>query len=397
MKTNKQPRVLLVMHNVPADSVFLAAKFIRLLERLDVHLLVWDEPKRIEAFIKSNNLNEHRGRIHNGISNSKQALTHVLTILLLILRDKKVRRFVFSQWSKTSFATVFKYLPIFSLQPDIIHFEFGTLASDIKDLRQLTDAKTIVSFRGYDLNFVGLEEQAYYNKVWQYADALHFLGNDLKQRAIKRGYQSDKPEALIAPAIDTAIFSPRSSKAKNEVLKIISVGRLTWKKGFEFAILAMRKLGDKNIPFEYHIVGEGPHRQAIQYAIYENGLQQHIHIHGKKGSIGIRDLLRSADVFLHPAISEGFSNAVIEAQACGLSIICTDADGLAENIEDGITGFIVPKWDSAAIADKIEWCIANRGKLYSIGQKGVERVHAKFRIEDQVTAFVDFYNRVYES
>lgn len=396
MKTNKQHKVLLVMHNVPADSVFLAAKFIHLLEKIDVHLLVWDETKRIETFISSNKLEAHRSRIHNGVSNRKQALKYALHVLWLILVNKKVRSFLFAKGNKKAFTTVLKYLPLLLLKPGIIHFEFGTLANDIKHVKQLTTAKTIVSFRGYDLNFVSLEEQEYYKDVWEYADGLHFLGNDLKQRAIKRGYRQDKLEAIISPATDTSIFSPKNGRTKNEALKIISVGRLTWKKGFEYAILAMRRLADKNIPFEYHIVGEGPHRQAIQYTIYENGLQDYIHIRGKKGSTGIRDLLRSADVFLHPAISEGFSNAVIEAQACGLPVICTDADGLAENIEDGVTGFLVPKWDAVAIADKIEWCVTNRDELYNMGRKGIERAKMKFRIEDQVAAFVDFYNRVYE-
>ena len=64
--------------------------------------------------------------------------------------------------------------------------------------------------------------------------------------------------------------------------------------------------------------------------------------------------LRAADVLLHPAVSEGFGNAVMEAQAVEVPVVCTDADGLRENVVDGVTGLVVPRRDASALAAALE-------------------------------------------
>ena len=82
------------------------------------------------------------------------------------------------------------------LRPDLIHFEFGALAVGREELCERVGAKMVVSFRGYDLNFSGLENPEYYKTVWEKADALHFLGEDLWKRAQRRGCPPDKPHVL---------------------------------------------------------------------------------------------------------------------------------------------------------------------------------------------------------
>jgi len=253
-----------------------------------------------------------------------------------------------------------------------------------------------VSFRGYDINYVGLDEDKFYNDVWQYADGFHFLGNDLKNRALKRGYAMQGTVAIIPSAVNTAFFSKIdpidiTEKAK---LSILSTGRLTWKKGYEYAIHAMRILKERQIPFKYTIIGDGNHKQALQFIIAELGLKADITLAGHKNRQQIKEALQSADIFIQPSISEGFCNAVIEAQAMGVAVVATDADGLKENIADGSTGFIVPKWNANAIADKIEWAYKNQPALKGMGVKGISRANQLFRLEDQVKAFIDFYNEV---
>jgi len=382
------------MHNVPADSVFLANKFIGLAQQADVHLLVWDNKQRVQQFIAANNLQDYATHIHIGISAKADAYKDFLPVLKTAMRNSAFRSLL---GDKHNLKRAMKYWPVFQLKPDIIHFEFGTLASDIEWIKKHTGSKLIVSFRGYDLNYIGLTDSAYYQPVWQYADGLHFLGNDLRSRAIRRGYKADKQEAIIPPAIDTNFWKPGLQSKQNEKLQIVSTGRLTWKKGYEYAIAAMKLLKDKGVPFEYRIIGEGNHRQALEYAIYENNLQDCVWLCGSKLPLEVLEQLQKADVFLHSAISEGFCNAVIEAQACGLPVVCTDADGLAENIADWVTGFVVPKWNANAMAEKLQWCADNKNMLTQIGAEGVKRVNEKFRIEDQLTSFLNFYRVVHES
>ncbi len=94
------------------------------------------------------------------------------------------------------------------LRCDLLHFEFGALAAERMDLEELLQCPIVVSFRGYDLNYVGLEQPGFYAEVWRRASALHLLGEDLWRRAVRRGCPPEKPHALIPPAIDCRIFRP---------------------------------------------------------------------------------------------------------------------------------------------------------------------------------------------
>ena len=388
------------MHNIPVDSGFLAAKFIQLSEKLDVHLLAWDEKTKVDLFINQQNLPaEYKCRIHLGYSNNHNLFKYFFAFLFVFISNKKLRSYLFNDagsfLDKVKFTI--SYLPAIKLNPDIIHFEFGTLARKAVELKSIITSKLITSFRGYDLNYAGLDEKNYYNEVWKHFDGFHFLGNDLKKRAITRGYAGSMHEAVIPPAIDTDYFSSLDAVKNDTKLVILSVGRVVWKKGYEYAIRAAALLKQKGISFEYRIIGSGSNLQAIQFMIDELKLQNDVMLLGELNSEEIKVQLNEAHVFLHPAISEGFSNAVIEAQSMGVPVICTDADGLPENIEDNVTGFVVPKWDAEAIAEKLEWCWDNKHQLSIIGKAGVERAREKFKIEDQVNALILYYTNINNS
>jgi colanic acid/amylovoran biosynthesis glycosyltransferase len=156
------------------------------------------------------------------------------------------------------------------LAPDVVHFEFGALAPGRMYLRQLLGCRVVVSFRGYDLNFVGLDHPGHYNPVWETADAFHFLGRDLRNRALRRGCPPDRLYSLIPPAIDAEYFRPEPRQAPPisaaRPLRILSVGRLEWKKGFDVGLLAIRSLRGEGVPLEYRIAGDGDYLGAIAFA-----------------------------------------------------------------------------------------------------------------------------------
>lgn len=391
-----KPTILLVMHTIPLDSGFLAAKFIKLSEHLNVHLLVWDDVNNINKFIRANKLSqEYKKRIHSGYTKGN-TVTGMLQWVSCFFTSKVMRKYILhgngSRIERIKYTLT--YLPIIHVQPDVVHFEFGTIAKKGVAIRTFTDAKLSVSFRGYDLNYVGIDNENYYKDVWDNMDGFHFLGQDLKNRAITRGYKTNKTEALIPPGIDVGFFSPTYEIKQTDKLQLISVGRLVWKKGYEYAIRAIALLKQKGISFEYKIIGEGNHRQALEYIIKESGLENEVKLLGEKDRELIKCELAKAHIFIHPAISEGFSNAVLEAQAMALPIICTDADGLSENIADGETGYIVTKWNEQAIAEKIEMLWCNKSHLTEMGNAGAARVQQHFTIEKQMTAFIAFYHQL---
>lgn len=386
------------MHRAPLNSGFLAEKFNRLSKEMDMHMLIWDSRKNIATFSKQYEVD--KSKVHNGIQNYRQVLAGLFSILYVITFNRKARKYLLdgSNDFRNRLKFICTYLTVFHLKPDIIHFEFGTLATHIAQLKKLTTAKMCVSFRGYDINYVGLDRTDFYKHVWLHTDGIHFLGKDLKKRAVKRGYKNDKIEALIPAATDTNFFSGGKKQTNfNTALNIYSTGRLTWKKGYEYALQALAIAKQNNIPFHYHLIGDGDQKQAIQFTISELGLEQYVTLHGQKTKEYIRQALQQADVFIQPSISEGFCNAVLEAQAMAVPVIATDADGLPENIVDGATGFIVPKWDAAAIAERLMWLHNNRQVIADMGTKAAERVKNHFDVKDQMEAFLAFYKKLHEA
>ena len=99
-----------------------------------------------------------------------------------------------------------------------------------------------------------------------------------------------------------------------------------------------------------------------------------------------------ADVFLHAAVSEGFCVSAIEAQAMALPVVCTDADGLAENVADGESGFVVPRRDPAALAGALLRLVRDPRLVATMGEAACRRARAALDADGQLDAF----DRLYE-
>ncbi|HYD21031.1 MAG TPA: glycosyltransferase family 4 protein, partial [Flavipsychrobacter sp.] len=387
---------------LPATD-FLKYKIFGLSEKFDLHFICWDTNANRDAFYSKYHDRLPAKNIH--MFYSKLDATTIVPLLL-----QNLSRLIFLphiSWPllsrlaknygsdlKKIFTKFSLFYPVIAIRPDIIHFEYGTLARAFSDIKDYSRCKITSSFRGYDINYAGLEDKDYYNSVWLNFDGFHFLGNDLKRRAIKRGYQPGKTETLIPPGIDTVFFTPSGKAKPTDKLIIVSVGRLAWKKGYEYGLQAIAKLKTKGIPVEYRIIADGNYTQPILFAITELGLADEVKIIPARSPEEVKEHLDQAHVFLHPAISEGFSNAVLEAQAMQLPVVTTNADGLSENVEDGVTGFIVPLYDDIAMAEKLEWCFHNRERLQAIGNAGRQRVLEHFTIEKQLEKFAVFYTEL---
>jgi colanic acid/amylovoran biosynthesis glycosyltransferase len=402
---NNKPSVLIILSRLPDDISFLTAKFIGVNKELDIDILSWDTSTNRRKYYKILKAQGFRGKIYLAPINFSLATALKFTLAnvpFFLLRLPAVLRFIrvgSKVYGKDIFKRLFFNSYFLRSRHDLWHFEFGATSSWYSYLKKIFPEKRMtVSFRGYDLNYIGLADSNYYLPTWEAFDGFHFLGHDLKHRAIRRGYVMKGVEAIIPPAIDIGFFKQDTRNQTNsKKLIIVSTGRLVWKKGFENGIKAAALLREKNVPFEYRIIGEGNHLQALQFIISELGLQHEVKLLGRMDRNQVKDQLSEADVFLHPAISEGFCNAVLEAQAMGVPVVCTDADGLQENIVNNETGFAVPKWDITAMADKLEWIFNNRTEAKAMGLKGVQRVHTNFTLNDQIASFVEFYRKVYAS
>ena len=396
------PRVALIVPVFPVLSeTFIVRQWLGLLDRgwdvhvvcqrLDVH--AWRNKKALSA------RPELRRRVHEvGPTHSAaRAALHLPKTIARWLGSPVATLRHGRKLSSKGLAEMLKRLyldaPLLAIGPGLIHFEFGSLAPKRMDLGPLLDARIVVSFRGFDLNYVGLHDPDYYQPVWAGADGLHFLGEDLLRRAESRGYRSAKVHRLIPPAVDSSLFQPgpKDERSNDGPLRILSVGRLEWKKGYDYALRAIKLLVDRGVALTYTLVGGGSELQSLAYAQHQLGLQDVVNLIGPLPHSEVLEHLSHADVFLHPAVSEGFCNAVLEAQAMELPVVVTDADGLGENVEDGVTGFVVVRRDPEALARRLEQLAGDPELGRRMGRAGRSRVLEHFRPEQEIEAFEQLY------
>lgn len=398
-------RLVLVVPRFPRLSeTFIASKFLGLLDAgWDVHVVCQHSSESEWAeFDQLRGRPELRRRVHVAWRQSPRLAAGGLWPVVAVDTAVRAPQAMVEYWQQGG-SVLGRRLPqnfyldarLIALQPDILHFEFGSLAVGRTYLKELLGCRLTASFRGYDLNYVGLDTPGHYDDLWRTADALHLLGDDLWQRALRRGCPPEMPHTLIPPAIDADYFDPAREMARpvdpGGPLRVLSVGRLAWKKGHEYALQAIALLREQGVPASLRIIGDGPYAEALAFARYELGLGDSVTFLGGQPRDIVRREMAVADVLLHAAVSEGFCNAVIEAQAMQLPVVTSDADGLPANVRDGQTGFVVPRRDPAALAERLATLAADPTLRRHMGEAGRRRVLRCFRIEDQIAAFDQFY------
>jgi glycosyltransferase involved in cell wall biosynthesis len=105
----------------------------------------------------------------------------------------------------------------------------------------------------------------------------------------------------------------------------------------------------------------------------------------------IRDYLYEADIFFHPAVQEGLSNAVLEAMALGLPVVCTHVGGMAEAIQHGNTGLLVAARDWRGMGDAIRRLAETPDLRRQLGVAAREDVRMRFTAANQQQGFIEFF------
>lgn len=122
-------------------------------------------------------------------------------------------------------------------------------------------------------------------------------------------------------------------------------------------------------------------------------------ISGKVRFLGERrdvpDLLAASDIGVLASQEEGFSNAVLEGMAAGLSMVVTDVGGNAEAVIDGKNGFVVPAQEPALLAQAMSALIGDAGRRRAMGNAARVRVTESFSIDASVFAYEALYEEIW--
>ncbi|MDP4286253.1 MAG: glycosyltransferase family 4 protein [Bacteroidota bacterium] len=276
---------------------------------------------------------------------------------------------------------------------DWLHFGFATMGIERELVGKAIGAKVAVSFRGYDISIYPLQHENCYETLWRNIDKIHTISNDLLVEAYDLGLPRNIEAVKIPPAIDVKNFVIlKRNFFENNMIRILTVGRLHWKKGLEYTLDAISKVKKSGYSIQYTIAGEGIEYERLVYAAFQLGLKDEVKFVGRVQHHEIPKLMETHDVYIQYSVQEGFCNAVLEAQAAGMLCIVSDAEGLAENVLHEKTGWVIAKRQPELLAKQIE-LVYNLPPIEwdKISINAVKRVQQEFNLDVQRKEFSKFY------
>tara|TARA_B100000482_G_scaffold49922_1_gene33445 strand:+ start:136 stop:1362 length:1227 start_codon:yes stop_codon:yes gene_type:complete len=181
--------------------------------------------------------------------------------------------------------------------------------------------------------------------------------------------------------------------------KIISVGRLIEKKGFEYLIEACSLLRDFGYIFKCQIIGNGPLEDHLRHQVINLGLDDFVELTGSLPWEEVNTRLVDCTVFVLACVNEddgGMDNlptVILEAMNASLPVVSTGLAAIPEMVEDGRTGILVDECDANALASVLAYILKfpNSGK--DMGRAGKELAAQKFSVEKTVESLKSLIER----
>lgn len=163
-----------------------------------------------------------------------------------------------------------------------------------------------------------------------------------------------------------------------------AVGRLERPKGFDVLLQAFARLNPADYPSAPRlvIVGDGSEREALQRQALELGLSDRVHFAGFRADS--RRAFGGFNVTVIPSRQDGLPLVCLEAMAAGCPVIASDAGGLPEMVQHGVTGFVVRAEDVDALAGALARLLQNPALAKEMGRAGRARFLEEFQAERMV-------------
>lgn len=170
-----------------------------------------------------------------------------------------------------------------------------------------------------------------------------------------------------------------------------TVANLFARKGYEVMLRALPMIV-KGFPQAHYLIvgaGDAAYETRLRAMVGAMGLEPHVHFAGFRDSV--YPCLAAMDLYVHPALMEGFGIAVLEAMAMRKSVVATTTGGLPEIVRDGETGLLVPPGDAESLARSVSALLGDPSKRLAMGEAGRVRVTTHFTVEAMMDKLTSAY------
>jgi L-malate glycosyltransferase len=260
----------------------------------------------------------------------------------------------------------------------------------------MSDAKLIWSRR--DMGILrGRKHDIAYKLMSGTPDAVFAVSEQVRQHGITVDGIPSNRVLTIYNGLDVEGWSAPRREIGDGKFVVATLGNIRKVKGHDVFIRAAASVVRAFPNVSFMIAGEvlePDYFKELRELVRDLNLTDHFTF--RSGVTDIREYLSAVDVFVLPSRSEGFSNAIIEAMAASLPVVATDVGGNAEAIKDGVSGFIIPSEDDAALSDAITRFLSDPSKAKEMGVAGRGLVVEKFTIAAMMQQITNVYSSLLE-
>jgi len=266
------------------------------------------------------------------------------------------------------------------------------------------DIKIITTLHGTDITLIGLEISFLPTMKFsiEKSDGVTAVSTFLKVKTESQ-YNIKKDIKVIPNFINLDVYKRIENKetkclkekfAKNGEKIIVHTSNFRQLKRVDDCIRIFKKIRDK-IPAKLLLIGDGPERSNCEYLAKDLGIHEDVTFYGNQESFV--EVLSIADLFLMPSQSESFGLSALEAMACGVPVVSSNAGGLPELNLHGETGYIAEIGDINKMAEYALELLGNDNKYKIFAVNARERAVNLFSAEKIIPEYEKYYEQVLAS
>lgn len=206
--------------------------------------------------------------------------------------------------------------------------------------------------------------------------------------------------------IMTTEFFPVESRARKDALRkelglpadrtiIVFSGRLVQRKRIDVLLRAIAVVSERYPAVHCLILGHGELHGQLEHLAKELGVRDLTDF--RSFVPNIREFLQASDMLVFPSEKEGMPNSLLEAMACGLTVVATTIGGVLDIVSDTENGLLVPPGDTAACADAIQRLIGDPDLNERLRERGLTTIRERFSIDAVAPRYLSLYRRLLDA
>jgi colanic acid/amylovoran biosynthesis glycosyltransferase len=252
----------------------------------------------------------------------------------------------------------------------------------------MLSGRLVTVFHGYDMSRYLRDEGAdVYRRLFRDGDLFLPVTEYWRRRLVELGCPASRT-IVHRMGVDLAAFpfTLRAVPQRGEV-RLLSVARLTEKKGLEYAIRAVARLVREDPRFRYEIVGSGPLEDELGRLIDDLGVSEHVSLAGACPAPEVARRIAAAHVLLAPSVTAGDGNqeglpvALMEAMAAGLPVVATRHTGIPELVQHRVTGMLADERSVEQLAAAVLELVGTPRLYAAIAAAGRRRVEDEHDVD----------------